>query len=99
MAKENFENYALLSGILYKDFTQNVSFTANYAEALSVVFSIKVLINQPSEKQEIDTAIGIFEELFSKTKRDYYKQKSAICEKMKSHGADLKALIIEMSGF
>ena len=93
-----FKKYYAIAKELYEAFPQDEFNKSNYAESLSVLYAIQKLLSPSIGAKDLDKAIQLFKEL-NKIDPEYFKNKTAICYKMKQTNADLKQLILEMSAF
>ena len=98
-AIKNIENYGRISHDLYTSSSQDISFCANYAEALAVKSASQMLVGERTGASGIQEAIILFEDLLEKTSRDYYVRKIDLCRKMQESGTDLRELMVEMLSF
>jgi hypothetical protein len=98
-AIKNIENYGRISHDLYTSSSQDISFCANYAEALAVKSVLQMLVGEKTGASGIQEAIVLFEDLLKKTGMDYFARKIALCQKMQETDIDLRELMVEMLSF
>jgi hypothetical protein len=99
MTYRNFyASLALLKG-LTEEYSLHIGLQADYAESTVVCWAVDTLAGKEASPDVLQQASSTFADLYERKKIVNYQKKVALIARMQESGADLKALVVEMSRF